>query len=218
VASLQKFSLRAWLELGFSALISAALVIQFFYGICVSGLTSGYIVQFFTYFTILSNILVAVVLYTEGSTKLQDKSLPSRFEKARGTAVFCIITTGIIYSLFLRGPGGQGAVRDSIPWINTVFHYIMPAVMALDWVIFPTKQPARWISIIKWIVITVIYFIYVEILGFFTGTYPYFFLDPKTFHGYLDVLRGSLLFIPFFVVFGSLVIGANRISRKVRHL
>ncbi len=171
----------------------------------------AYVVPFFTYFTILSNILVAVVLFTEARAIFMSKPLPKRLDRARGTAVFCIVVTGVVYALFLRGPGGMGAVPDSIPWINAIFHYIMPSVMFLDWLLFPTKKPAPWYSILKWILITVVYFIYVELVGFFTKAYPYFFLDPTKLHGYLNVTRASLTFIPFFAVFGFVIVLVNHL-------
>jgi hypothetical protein len=206
------FHFRTLYQLFFSALIVLALVIQFGYGIATDpGHCLQYIANFFSYFTILSNIFVAVVLSMEASASMRSIELSARFTRARGAAVFCIITTGIIYSFFLRGPGVQGQVQDSIPWINAVFHYIMPVAMAVDWTIFPPKTRVPWVHILRWIGLTVIYLIYVELLGLLTKNYPYFFVDPTTLHGYGGVLRASLAFIPFFLVFGVVVILLSRL-------
>ena len=212
---------RTLYQLGFSILIVAALVIQFVHGVIVEhGITLAFLGLFFSYFTILSNILVAVVLCFEAKRSLQGKPLSPRFERIRSAAVFCILTTGLIYTLFLRGPGGpgnpgmQGMVPDSIPWINAVFHYIMPWVMLGDWLLFPPKKPTHWHSILAWILLTATYLVYVELLGLFTNSYPYFFLDPTTFHGYAGVLRASIAFIPFFAVFGVALVVLNRIRLK----
>ena len=208
---------RSIYQLLFAVLISAALIIQFAYGIFIAhGLSVSYVVVYITFFTILSNILVAGVLITEARASIRGTKLSDRFQRVRGLAVFCIIVTGIIYSFFLRGPGGQGAVQDSIPWINSVFHYIMPVVMTLDWVLFPAHIKISWYSILRWVAVTFVYLIYVEVLGFFSGAYPYFFLDPGKLHGYLGVLRACLFFIPFFVVIAAVVIFINRLRLRFR--
>ncbi|MDB5195331.1 MAG: putative rane protein [Parcubacteria group bacterium] len=208
---------RTLYQFGFALLIVAALVIQFAYGIIVAGgITLAYVGLFASYFTILSNILVAVVLCAEARADLMGHELSPRFERLRGLATFCIIATGVTYTLFLRGPGHQGTLQDSIPWINSVFHYVMPIVMAIDWVAFPTKKPVRWWAVLVWIAVTAFYLLYVELLGVFTHSYPYFFVDPTRLQGYAGVARAALGFIPFFLVFGAVVVLANRI--RLRYL
>jgi hypothetical protein len=218
------FHFRTAYQLGFSLLIVLALVIQFAYGITTDPVNClHFIANFFSYFTILSNIFVAVILSMEASISMRGAQFSPRFTRARAAAVFCILTTGIIYSFFLRGPGGQGQVQDSIPWINAVFHYIMPVAMTLDWTLFPPKTRVPWIWILRWIGLTLIYLIYVELLGLLTKTYPYFFVDPTTLHGYGGVARASLAFVPFFVVFGAATVLLSKVRpafswvyRKVR--
>jgi hypothetical protein len=206
------YHFRSWYQVVFSILIVLALVMQFIYGVMVEkSHWVMYVGDFLSYFTILSNIFVAVVLSMEASASVRGVELSDRFHRMRGAAVFCIITTGVVYTFFLRGPGGQGEVQDSIPWINAVFHYIMPVAMTLDWVVFPPKRRVPWVSILRWIGLTLVYLIYVLLLGLVTKTYPYFFLDPTTFHGYSGVARASLAFIPFFLVFGTAVVLLSKI-------
>jgi hypothetical protein len=175
-----------------------------------------YVGLFITYFTIISNVLVASVLSWEAYAGLRGKEVGQGFERIRALATFCIITTGVTYAFFLRGPGGEGAVQDSIPWINIVFHYIVPLVMTFDWIAFPTKRPTHWHSIVWWIAFTILYLFYVEVLGLLTHTYPYFFLDPTKLGGYRGVLGASVGFVPYFLVFGAAVVFSNhlRLRRK----
>jgi hypothetical protein len=210
--------IRAYVEILLASVIVVALFIQFIYGLEITTLSSGsYIEQFFSYFTILSNLFVASVFVIEAIATLEHKSLTSRFDSVRGAAVFCILTTGLVYSLFLRGPGGQGEVVNSIPWINAVFHYIVPTIAALDWFVFPPKHRVNWSTIFNWLGLTIVYFILVEIGGYFTKTYPYFFLDPTKFRGYSGVLMGSATFLPFFLVFGFIVIASSNFQQRFRH-
>jgi hypothetical protein len=200
--------LRAHFQLLLSILVSAALVAQFIYGLTLAQNPLTYMEQFLSYFTILSNILVALIFIGESISQYMKTPLPRSFQVWRGAAVFYILITGVVYALFLRGPGGHGQVAYSIAWINSVFHYLVPTLVVADWLIFCPRTRISWVHILSWISGTALYVIFVEVGGLMSHEYPYFFLDPTLFHGYSGVLRASLAFIPFFLVFGVLVIGS----------
>jgi hypothetical protein len=212
------FARSLW-QIALSALVTIALVIQFFYGLYHTSTVIPYIEQFFSYFTILSNIFVAVLFAVEANNALRGKPSTLRFASVRGAAVFCILTTGIVYSLFLRGgPGHQDQLPFSIPWINSVFHYIVPTLVVFDWIIFPPKFRLNWSTIFTWLGLTIVYLCFVELAGLFTNTYPYFFLNPVMFRGYQGVLTASAIFLPFFLVFSLVVIGISNFQFWLRTL
>ncbi len=201
---------RSLFQLAISVLILITLTVQFIYGLSFVVSLSTYILELLTYFTILSNIFVAVVFCVEGVNGLRGKHTSPRFETLRGAAVFCILTTGIVHTFFLRGPAlgmHQTVIENSFPWINDVFHMIVPSLVTLDWIIFPPKHRINWSTIFSWIGITLVYLFFVEIAGLFLKAYPYFFLDPTLFRGYRGVLFGSVAFLPFFFAFGIFLIG-----------
>ncbi len=206
---------RTAYQFGFALLIVAAITTQFIYGSFAGGFTIAYIGLFISYFTILSNILVATVLTKEASMSLKRARAYAQFDWLRGFAVFCIITTGIIYTFFLRGPAAMMQIDNALPWVNLVFHRIMPVAMALDWILFPPKHAVRWTSIIYWLLLTAVYAGYTQVLGLWSGVYPYFFLDPARLHGYSGVLRACIAFIPFLLVIGGVVVLANKL-RTIR--
>lgn len=206
---------RTIYQFGFSLLIIAALLTQFIYGGLQGGFTFPYIALFISYFTILSNILVAFVLCVEAKASLRGTELSARMEWLRGFAVFCMVATGITYTFFLRGPAGAIHIENALPWANEIFHHVMPIVVFLDWLLFPPKRNVRWFSILYWIILTAFYALFVEALGFFSHAYPYFFLNPN-FRGYTGVLFGSAGFIPFFLVFGLVIVLANKIRMMFR--
>ena len=93
----------------------------------------GFVVlNFFSYFTNLSNILAACVLIVGAIAQ----PVSARWEAVRGLATFSMAVTGIVYAVLLAGePLG---VTD--PWINTVIHKVMPVVMVLDWLLVPPRH------------------------------------------------------------------------------
>src|SRR5439155_494285 len=149
---------RTLYQLIFALAIVLALIIQFVNGVIATGaLTLSYVGLFISYFTILSNILVAVVLCAEAYADSRGTEVSPRFNALRGLATFCIIATGITYTFFLRGPAAEGVLQNSIPWINDIFHHVMPIVMTFDWVAFPVRTPVKWRSILGWIGFSAVY-------------------------------------------------------------
>ncbi|KND50058.1 MAG: Integral membrane protein [Parcubacteria bacterium C7867-008] len=200
----------------FATLITVALVAQFTYGASVGGFTTQYVGLFFSYFTILSNILVALVLSAEAFATVRNGAFSKRFEWVRGFSVFCIVATGVTYTFFLRGPGAMDHIAYALPWANMLFHQIIPIVVAIDWIVFPPKNNVRWFSILYWIMLTAVYAAVVQILGLYTGTYPYFFLDPVRLGSYERMLHACAAFVPFFLVFGVVIVLANKICVRFR--
>jgi hypothetical protein len=157
------------------------------------------------------------LLLLEAKKTFTDGSHSARFDDARAFAVFCIITTGITYTFFLRGPRVEDTLKDSIPWISNILHHYVPIIITLDWLVFPSSRRVSWLALPIWIASTGIYAIVVELLGLATGTYPYFFLDPIELHGYTRVSHAALAFVPFFIVFGAFVIVTNHICLKIHN-
>jgi hypothetical protein len=211
--------IRAFLQAVLALAIIAALVTQFVYGLASAPSLLVYVEAFLSYFTILSNMFVAGLFLFEVKRVYRGEVESAHRSFLRGAAVFFMLATGITYVLFLRGPAGHGAfvpVPYSIAWVNSIFHYIVPIVVGLDWLLFPPPRRIRWTAIPLWIAITAVYAVFVEAGGYFTKVYPYFFLDPTRWMGYAGVLRGVTGFIPFFLVFATLVIASNNIGHYFR--
>ena len=132
----------------------------------------GFVVlNFFSYFTNLSNILAAVVLIA--GAVAQPRS--ARWEAIRGLATFAMVVTGIVYLVLLTGePLG---VTD--PWINTVIHRVMPVVMLADWLLLPPRRRIERATALLWLLYPLGYAAYTLVRGPLAGDfYPYPFIDP----------------------------------------
>jgi hypothetical protein len=212
--------LRAAIRPSYQILLAFAIMIalgtQFIYGFALAPHAFVYIEQFFSYFTIVSNLFVAGVFGIEAWHTFKREQTSHSFDAARGAAIFFILTTGLVYNLFLRGPHGEGQIAYSIAWVNDILHYIVPVAAVLDWLIFPPLKRLNWSTIFSWVGLTIIYLALVEIGGYFSGVYPYIFLDPTRFNGYVGVLRAGAAFLPFFTVFSVLVMGTAAIQRPIR--
>jgi hypothetical protein len=208
--------IRSAYQIFVGVLILVSVCIQFFYGLIHTPVAAPYIETFFSYFTIISNIFVGIVFCCEAFLSLKKQEPSAQFDSIRGAAVFFILTTGVVYGLFLHGPMGQEQIEYSLPIINSIFHQIVPVVAILDWIIFPPKHRLNWTTLFGWLGLTIIYAVLVELGGLLTNTYPYFFLNPTFLGGYNGVLRACMGFIPFLLVFSLFVLVTARANQWLR--
>ena len=215
-------ALRACVALAIIAAIVGQLVtsVGYWSGKGVTNVGSN-IVNFFSFFTIQSNIVAAVVLLL-GSYFLVSRrdSDPQWFQTLRAAAVTYMVVTGIVYNLLLRGIElPQGA---TLGWSNEVLHAVAPAYLLLDWLFSPGREPlgaARITGILVYPIVWVVYTLVrgPSVIDQVFGTdywYPYPFLNPNTSaEGYFSVA--------FYVVLIAAVIGLTAaavlwISRRRR--
>jgi hypothetical protein len=141
--------------------------------------------DYFSYFTVLSNLFAVAMLLYGALRPSGDRS--RTVELLRGAAVLYILTTGTVYLLLLSGHA------PVYPWVNAILHYLMPAAVTLDWLLDPPRvrlDPAR--TIVLWMVFPLLYVIYTLARGAIVGWYPYFFVNPHRGGGYLLVAGDCL--------------------------
>ncbi|MEX8547996.1 MAG: Pr6Pr family membrane protein [Mucilaginibacter sp.] len=173
---------------------------------------AGSIVHLASYFTILTNILVAVSLT---SVLLFPKTFVGRFfakiSSATAIAVYITIVC-LVYNLVLRPFwSAKGIFKTN----DELLHVVVPALYLLNWFFFLPKKGLVWRALPYWLIFPLCYLFYVIIRGTFTGFYPYFFVDVKTF-GYATVALNAFVLLIVFALFCALFIwlGRKMISRK----
>jgi hypothetical protein len=141
--------------------------------------------DYFSYFTVLSNLFAASILLYEGLRPAGERS--RTVELLRGAAVVYILTTGIVYLLLLSGHA------PSYPWANAILHYVMPVAVTLDWLLDPPHlhlDPVR--TIVLWMIFPALYIVYTLTRGAIVDWYPYLFVNPHRSGGYLLVAGDCL--------------------------
>lgn len=138
--------------------------------------------NFFSYFTIETNILVAVVLLLSAVMTAWGKN--TRLDALRAVSTVYILIVGLGFSLLLAGL--ENTEFTAVPWDNIVLHYIMPVAMLVDWLIDRPKQRLLFKRSLPWLLFPIAYVSYSLVRGAITGWYPYPFLDPSE-NGYAAV-------------------------------
>ena len=111
----------------------------------VSAITAGTggLVNFFSYFTIESNLLAIVVLIAGGLAVPRSRD----WGYLRGAVTLFMVITGIVYAALLA----NAEVGLVTAWIDDTLHRVIPLVMLADWIFFPPwgrgsyrAAPGRW--------------------------------------------------------------------------
>jgi hypothetical protein len=145
--------------------------------------------NFFSFFTIQSNIFASVVFLLAARTSLGDK--PSRtFDMVRGAAALYMGTTGVVYGLLLSGYTEE--LQTSVIWVDNVVHRIFPLIVVADWLIAPPSRRITFRKGLIWLTYPAVYIVYTLIRGPRVDWYPYPFLDPRNDGGYGAVVLYAL--------------------------
>src|SRR4029079_9871743 len=132
----------------------------------------GTLFRFFSYFTIDTNILVALCFtFIFFGSKSR---LGKLFSKPTTITTFTvyIIIVGIVYNTILRltwNPQGLQMVVDEI------LHSVIPVLFILFWVIFTPTEGLKYKQAFSWLIYPVVYMLYTVIHGAITKFYPYTF-------------------------------------------
>lgn len=169
---------------GFALLGLAGLSAQYLYN--VANIADYKPANFFSFFTVESNIIAVVSLLISGVYSWRG-STPRWVHYVRGAATIYMVVTGITYSLLLRNV----QVDTAVPWVNLVLHYIIPIVMIVDWLIDLPPFRIRVGSAMIWLIYPIAYLAYSLIRGPIVNWYPYPFLDPRP-DGYGPVIVMSI--------------------------
>ena len=152
------------------------------------------IVRFFSFFTILSNIMV--VIFFIGQLLPENRKLKAfviKNEVATAVSMY-IITVGVVYQTILRQPiplQGWPRVADDI------LHLYIPLLMLLYWIVFIADKKIAATTIPYWLIYPIAYLVYTLIRGHFVHFYPYPFVNVTAL-GYGKVLLNSTLLVIFF--------------------
>jgi hypothetical protein len=176
----------------------------------VQGITAAAtVVNFFSFFTVLSNLLAAAVLLV-GAFR-SPRSV--RWDLVRGAAVVYMVTTGLVYAVLLSG--ADEVDRYTPAYLNWVMHRVMPVVMVIDWLLDPPLHALRPRQLIAWLAFPLAYAAYSLIRGAAIDWYPYPFLDAGE-HGYGEVLLTCVVIGVFIEGLGLAVAWVGRRAARLR--
>ena len=172
----------------------------------------GGLINFFSFFTVLTNTLVVVVL---SYALVQRDSAAKRFFLAPGISsgiAVSIVVVSLAYNLLLRHlwqPEGFQFVADEL------LHDVMPALFFIFWWRCVPKGSLRFKHIGAWVIYPLVYFAYVLLRGHMLGQYQYPFIDVDAL-GYPQVFVNAGGILAGFIVIALTVLGLDNVLKTRR--
>ncbi len=171
------------------------------------------ITNYFSYFTILSNIFVALSFTLAW---LGPESGPGRFfarPAVRTGIALYIAVTGLVYWLILSpGLHPTGMKR----FATTVLHLVVPFLYVADWIILFPKGDLKWRHVPRWLVFPLVFAVYTLFRGAWSGFYPYPFINAAKL-GYARVGANCLYLLGVMTVLGLLFTAVDRWVGRRQH-
>jgi hypothetical protein len=164
------------------------------------------LVNYFSYFTILSNYMVAIIL------TLLSVSPQSRIGSVAGSAdvrtcvALYIMVTGVVYLIFLSHLSPPRTLRYTA---NVLLHYVVPVMYVVDWLFFVPKGTLRVKQVWAWLIFPLAYAGYTFLHGALSGFYPYPFMNVTKL-GYPHVLLNCVFLTIGFALLGLLMVAIDR--------
>lgn len=170
----------------------------------------GGLVNFFSFFTVFTNTLVAVVLtYALSMQTSRARDFFLQPWVSSGVAV-SIAVVGLGYSVLLRHlwhPQGWQFLADEL------LHDVMPVLFLLYWWWCVPKGMLRLKHIGLWVIYPLVYFAYALMRGESLGLYQYPFIDVARL-GYPQVFINAGGILMGFVLVSLVVVGLDRWLEK----
>lgn len=192
-----------------AALAWAGLAVQFVVSFSLAGSVGETLATLLWYFTITTNLLVAIV-FTRIVIRLESVS-----SSLTAATTLSILLVGVIYGLLLHGLtefSGGSAVA------NVLLHMVTPVVVPLFWLAFTPKGRLNKRDPLFWALYPLGYFFYALIRGEFTHRYPYPFLNVNEL-GWNRALLNALLIATVFLAASWLFVWLDSLlARRSRAL
>ena len=177
-------------------------------------LTTGSVINFFSYFTILSNLLVALSLSFSFFFPASSPGLFFSKLSVQSAIALYIFIVGLVYNLVLRG------IVELSGWqlaVDTALHVIIPVSYILYWISYRSEGSLKWNDGLHWIYFPMAYLIYSLIRGSLKDWYPYPFLNAANL-GYQKVFVNVVMMIGTFFISGLILIAITRSLKKNRQV
>lgn len=149
--------------------IIVGMAAQFRASAALAGSAGAAVVAMLLYFTILANLLLAIVC---GGAALGVKAIstPSRL----AGVTLAILLVGVIYALLLRG---LLVLSGGAKLADLLLHHVTPILAPIFWLVFAPKGGLTRRDPLIWAVFPLAYFVYALARGGLEGVYAYPFMN-----------------------------------------
>ncbi len=202
---------KNWLPVSIVILSWFALITQFYLIIINRTVpVTETIIRYFSFFTILTNFIVAIAFtFFLSERKSQWKVFFSKKSIQTSITVYILIV-GIVYNVILRflwQPKGLQFITDEL------LHTVVPLLCFIFWWKYVSSKRLQWRNAFPWLGYPLLYIFYTLIHGAISGFYPYPFINVTEI-GYEKVIINSALLAFGFLIISWLLIGISKKKKE----
>lgn len=165
------------------------------------------VIDMFSYFTILSNVIAGIVLVAIWRGRITATPV---WRTLRMDSLVMITVTGLVFAVVLA----PDAHLQGLQYVtNTCVHYLTPSLTVLTFLIW---GPRRWLTIVTVfaaLIIPIVWIAYTLVRGAVISAYPYGFLDVVA-YGYGTVFRNIAGVALLGIVLGLVFLGLDRLLSR----
>jgi len=164
--------------------------------------------RYFSFFTILSNLLVALVASAAAAGDAAPRLRFFARADVRGCAALAIAITCAIYYFVLAAtwaPQGAQLLAD------VLLHYAVPLLYVGWWIACAPHGRLGWSDPLRWLLFPLAFFAWTLLRGAWLHEYPYPFVDVDAL-GFAAVLGNALVIGGLFAVAGVALVAVDRLS------
>ena len=172
---------------------------------------AGAVWRYLGYFTILTNLIVAVTMTRVAQGRWPGGTLPD--VPAITGVVLTIAIVCVTYDLLLSG---RVPAMGPLWWTaDRLLHYVVPVLSVGWWLVWVPKQALGAAHPPRWLIFPALYLVYAIVRGAVDGWYPYYFIDAGAL-GYAQTLTNALVLSAAMLVAGYVVVGVVALTRGRR--
>ncbi|GAA0386136.1 Pr6Pr family membrane protein [Streptomyces luteireticuli] len=184
----------------FTAVFRALVALAALTGVVLDTIDSDDLGRLFSYFTVQSNLLLAVA--SAWSAHRAWTGRPALSPRITGAALLYISITGLVFHFVLSNDSsGFSMTSDRTPLesvANQLLHTVTPLAAAFDWLVLTAPGGFLLRHAWQWLAYPLFYLPFALIRGAFLdpgtdGRYPYPFLDVDL-HGYAGIATNAVVF------------------------
>ena len=165
------------------------------------------IVRFFSFFTILTNTLVAGYFSCIAYNEFKKNQTKSQNLNSLTAITVYITIVGLVYQILLRNtwsPTGSQKVVDEL------LHSVNPLLVIGYWYFNSKQKTLNYNKIWQWLIYPLVYLVYVIVRGHFSNFYPYPFLNVPVI-GYPKMIINSVGITFLFILVSVFFIWITRL-------
>ena len=163
-------------------------------------------IRFFSYFTILTNIIVAGYFTLQAFNRTPKIKKPGIL-----TAItIYILIVGPVYQIILRSTWDPKGLQRPV---DELLQTIIPILVLIYWYLYENKNRLNYRQILSWTIYPLLYLFYILIRGYFSNFYPYPFINAINL-GYFQVLINSFWIL---LLFAALSMFFIRIGKNINN-